>query len=317
MSLPSAFASTLRTAAKQPLTPRRAIRDGTIIAGIVWIIAQAGGLVGPFTDARAYWESGQIPWYSTIVGETNAFTYSPAFGQTVAPFTLLPWPIFAGLWAVLLFGTLTWMCGRWLPIVIILPPVAFELYAGNIHILLAAAIMLGWRHPWAWSFVLLTKVTPGVGLLWFTLRREWRSLAIALGSTGAIILISFVLAPNAWFGWVDYLANTSPPTQATVIPIPLAPRLVAATLVVSWGSLTNRPWTVPVAAMLALPVLWIGSLAMLLALIARPGSRFGVERRTRARSENHVGPEMAGAARRLADVESEVALDRVVAARVH
>lgn len=121
--------------AQQPLTRRRALRDGAIIAGIVWVVAQSAGLVGPFTDARAYWASGQIPWYSTAVGVPNAFTYSPAFGQMVGPFTLLPWPIFAGLWAVLLFGTLTWMSGRWLPLAIILPPVAFELFAGNIHIL--------------------------------------------------------------------------------------------------------------------------------------------------------------------------------------
>ena len=269
--------------AQQPLTRRRALRDGAIIAGIVWVVAQSAGLVGPFTDARAYWASGQIPWYSTAVGVPNAFTYSPAFGQMVGPFTLLPWPIFAGLWAVLLFGTLTWMSGRWLPLAIILPPVSFELYAGNIHILLAAAVMLGWRHPWAWSFVLLTKVTPGVGLLWFALRREWRPLAIALGTTAIIVLISFVLAPDAWRGWVDYVANASQPTQPTAIPIPFAPRLGAALLLVSWGAITNHPWTMPVGAMLALPVLWIGSLAMLLALLARPGTRYGVERRARAR----------------------------------
>jgi hypothetical protein len=262
-----------------------------MIAGIVWVIAQAAGLVGPFTDARAYWASGQIPWYSTAVGVPNAFTYSPAFGQTVAPFTLLPWPVFAGLWAIILFATLTWMCGKWLPIAIILPPLAFELYAGNIHILLAAAIMLGWRHPWTWSFVLLTKVTPGVGLLWFALRGEWRPLTIALGATAVIVLVSFVLAPDAWLGWVGYVANTSQPTQTTAIPIPFAPRLAAAVLIVSWGAVTNRPWTMPLAAMMALPVLWIGSLAMLLALLARPGSRFGAERRARIQHEGYVGPE--------------------------
>ena len=43
------------------------------------------------------------------------------------------------------------------------------------------AIVLGFRWPFTWAFVLLTKVTPGVGLLWFAVRREWRSLAIALG----------------------------------------------------------------------------------------------------------------------------------------
>ena len=44
-----------------------------------------------------------------------------------------------------------------------LPPVALELYHGNIHLWIAAAIVLGFRYPWTWAFVLLTKVTPGVG----------------------------------------------------------------------------------------------------------------------------------------------------------
>ena len=53
------------------------------------------------------------------------------------------------------------------------PPVALELYHGNVHLLIAAAIALGFSYPWTWSFVLLTKVTPGLALVWFAVRREW------------------------------------------------------------------------------------------------------------------------------------------------
>ena len=69
-------------------------------------------------------------------------------------------------------------------------PVSQEILIGNIHLLLAAAIVLGFRWPGTWAFVLLTKVTPGVGLLWFAVRREWRSLGIALGATAAIVAVS-------------------------------------------------------------------------------------------------------------------------------
>ncbi len=61
---------------------------------------------------------------------------------------------------------------------------------GNVHMLLALAIVLGFRWPATWSFVLLTKVTPGIGLLWFAVRREWRSLAIALGATAVLVTLS-------------------------------------------------------------------------------------------------------------------------------
>ncbi len=46
---------------------------------------------------------------------------------------------------------------------LVLPPVFFEVLVGNVHLLYAAAIVLGFRHPWTWSLMILTKVTPGVG----------------------------------------------------------------------------------------------------------------------------------------------------------
>ncbi len=79
------------------------------------------------------------------------------------------------------------------------PPVALELYHGNVHLLMAAAIVLGFRYPVGWSFLLLTKVTPGVGLIWFAVRREWRPLLIALGFTGALVAVS--VASTASSGW--------------------------------------------------------------------------------------------------------------------
>jgi hypothetical protein len=51
------------------------------------------------------------------------------------------------------------------------------------------------------------------------------------------------------------------------VPVPLAIRLPAAVAIVVWGARTDRRWTVPIAAMLALPALWFGGLAMLLAVI--------------------------------------------------
>ena len=95
-------------------------------------------------------------------------------------------------------GTVVWLGGRWALAWLVFLPVLIELYHGNIHLLLAAAIVLGFRHPWTWSFVLLTKVTPGVGLAWFAVRREWRALAIALGVTGAIVAVSWLTDPTSW-----------------------------------------------------------------------------------------------------------------------
>jgi hypothetical protein len=72
-----------------------------------------------------------------------------------------------------------------------------------------AAVVAGFRWPSAYAFLLPTKVTPGIALLWFVVRREWRNLAIALATTAAIVAVSFVIAPNLWFDWATVLRNDS------------------------------------------------------------------------------------------------------------
>jgi hypothetical protein len=116
--------------------------------------------------------------------------------------------------------------------------------------------------------VILTKITPGVALLWFALRREWRSLAIALGATAFVLAVSFAILPGQWRAWVELLvANQGKGGTWAAIPIPLIVRAPIGVLLVIWGAPRNQRWTVPVCAMLALPALWYGSLSMLLAVI--------------------------------------------------
>ena len=145
-----------------------------------------------------------------------------------------------------------------------LPPVALELYHGNVHLWIAAAIVLGFRYPWTWAFVVLTKVTPGVGLVWFAVRREWRALAVATGVTAGIVAVSVLVDQRLWVDWVHFLSTT--PEGGTVaqfqMAIPLLIRLPVAAVLVAWGGLTDRRWTVPLAATLALPVLWVSGFAI-------------------------------------------------------
>jgi len=158
--------------------------------------------------------------------------------------------------------------------VLAFPPVAVELYHGNIELLIALAIAIGFRYPAAWAFVLVSKVTPGVGLLWFLLRREWRSLAIALGLTAVLVSVSYALDPNLWREWLEREVSVTlqiAPDQPQ-IAIPLSIRLAAAAVLVAWGAQTDRRWTVVVAGAIAMPVLWVTSFSVLAALgaIDRP-----------------------------------------------
>ena len=197
--------------------------------------------------------------------------YSPVAARLFQADSLLPLWQFLWIWLALLVGTAVWLGGRrWWLAVLAFPPVALELYHGNVHLLIAAAIALGFRYPTAWAFVLLTKVTPGVGLIWFAVRREWRNLAIALGVTAALVAVSLVVDFGLWQQWIDkelLISLRNPPNQPQ-IPIPLLVRLPAAALLVAWGGLTDRKWTVPLAAAIAMPVLWIAAFSVLAALPA-------------------------------------------------
>ena len=248
---------------------------GVALAVAAWfaIVVMAepwGRLWGTGQDARCYWEPTLAnPYARSSWNDPIAYVYSPAFLQLVAPLKLLTWQAFIGAWAAILLGAVRFLTGPRL-FALGIGFAAMELAGGNISLLLAVAIVLGFRWPAAWAFVLLTKVTPGVGLLWFAFRREWRQLAIALLATAVVVLTSAVFMPGAWSEWVDVLTrNAAAGRDGTwaSLPVPFWLRIPLAIAVVAWGARTDRRWTVPVAAMIALPAVWYGSLSMLLAVI--------------------------------------------------
>jgi hypothetical protein len=242
--------------------------------GLVVVFSEPWGrLWGTGQDARCYWQAAQLsdPYLHSDWNDPIAYVYSPAFLQALAPLTALPWQGFMAAWTALLLAAVRFLTGpRLLAAGLLFPFTLMEVAGGNISLLLAAAIVLGFRWPATWSLVLLTKVTPGIGLLWFAVRREWRSLAIALGATAAIVAVSFAFAPDLWREWVDVVQrNVAAGKSGTwaSLPVPLLVRLPIAIAIVVWGARTDRRWTVPVAAMFALPALWYGGLSMLLAVI--------------------------------------------------
>jgi hypothetical protein len=253
---------------------RRAVRDGLILAGLMFatylfvVVAPSAGTVG--FDAFAYWRVDLQHPYAAPAGVFAAFPYTPVIARVFAPAALVAWPTFWWLWTAALLGTAIWLGWRSTLAVLAFPPVALELYHGNVHLLIAAAIALGFRYPAAWAVVLLTKVTPGIGLIWFAVRREWRSLAIALGVTAVIVAVSLVVDGRLWGEWLSgaILPVAGGSVDQPHIDVPLWLRLPVAGAIVAWGGLTDRRWTVPLAAALALPVLWIAGFSILAALPA-------------------------------------------------
>ena len=162
--------------------------------GIVYFAEPWGRLAGSGMDARCYWAPDLAnPYLHSTWTDQIAYPYSPIFLQILQPIRLLPWQAFMAVWAAILMASMVYLTG---PRLILLGLAFFglmEIWGGNIEMLVAVAVVLGFRWPATWSFVLLTKVTPGVGLLWFAVRREWRSLAIALAATVVVVVVARVV----------------------------------------------------------------------------------------------------------------------------
>ena len=246
----------------------KALAVAWLVFWFIWLLSVRSTFLE--TDSQAYWGFRLGSLYTGIhLGDQGAFLYSPLVAQLLAPLSALPYPVFYALLAAANMGALVWLLGPELAALSIFAvPVSNEIARGNIHLLLAAAIVVGFRYPGSWAAVLLTKVTPGIGLLWFALRREWRALAVALGATALLAAISFVFVPDLWVRWLTLLVSNSGVTRPNaLLQVPVIPRLAVAAGLVAMGAWKNRPAIVPVAAMLALPAIWVNSLAMLVAVV--------------------------------------------------
>lgn len=230
-------------------------------------------------DAYTYWSAPYSnPYPGPQLGLPGAYLYPPPFIQALAPLRLLPWEPFHAIWAAIGIGALLFLVGPagGALAITFLPFVYRDLLVGNIHLMLAGTLVLALRSPALWAFPILTKLTPGVGILWFGVRREWRRLFVAVAVTAGIAGISFVLAPDLWFFWLDRMRGDSGRAGNAYLAI-LGLRLVVAAAIVLYAGWRSRAWLVPIAVVVALPILWPDSLAILLACF--PLMAEGVRRR--------------------------------------
>ena len=266
----------LRSRPAAPINWDRLALIGAIVIGVVFSIAYArGDVIRPY-DLDCYWTATDFGnlYADDWLDPAYCYVYPPVMAQLLYPFHVLPYAVVTTGWILLCFASL-WVCLReWTLLAIALGFVAIAIPAlnvlgaglgavllGNITMPMAAAIVLAMRPLPAWSpawyaVPILTKLTAGVGLLWFFFRREWRPFAIGVGVTAAVTLVSFLISPAAWIEWIDFnIKNYGGPPRAPVIGgFPL--RVLAGVLIVAWGARTNRRWPVAIAAGIALPALY-------------------------------------------------------------
>jgi hypothetical protein len=256
----------------------RLLRDGFVIVSVVFVLLRLFS-VEPWADSvdtYAYWTTRTGDFYAAAdTGRIGAYLYSPAFAQLLAPLTWLPLNVFTAIVTAINCAAVWFLLGKWsLPSLLFLP-IPFEIISGNVHLLYGVAIVVGFRWSASWALMFITKITPGIGVLWFAARREWRALAIALGFTAAIVAVSFALDRAAWEQWIAILradlaggaGQATLDTPGWYLAVPLLPRLVVAGALAIVAGLVDRRWLIPFVVLLALPVIWLNGLAVLAAVV--------------------------------------------------
>lgn len=234
---------------------------------VVGFHALAFGLWSPGADAAIYYRADMDHLYAGSIF-TETFNYSPAFAWWIQPLQDLPFAAFRTVIVSLDMIGLVFLIGPVFTAVVLLAqvlPIWLEFQQGNLNFAVAALLVLGLRHPAWYAGVNLSKVTPGIGLMWFAARRDWRALAVAAAVTSLVALPSLLLHLDAWLAFgASLLANAAVDAQ---IGAPLLLRVALAVAVISWGAMTNRPWTVPIGAAL---VAHVNGNGWLIALAAIP-----------------------------------------------
>jgi hypothetical protein len=228
---------------------------------LVWMVYLQYG--GNPTDALDYYSTNLAAPYPP---GTFHFPYPPVAIQAMAPLLGLPFKAFVALLRAAELAALVLLTGPATIVALFLPPVAAEINAANINLLLAVAVVGGFRWPVLWSVLLVTKPSAGVILLWPLVRREWRPLAIAIAPAAIVSIVSFALQPHVWLDWLAYLPGYGD-TPGWPFPIAIWPRLPVAIVLVIWGARSDRQWMAVLGTILAWPRLYFLSIALLVALL--------------------------------------------------
>jgi hypothetical protein len=225
-------------------------------------------------DAHAYYVAWDGGLYEELPGAVDAYNYSPLFAQVTWPLTLLPWPVYCAVFVGAAAAGVAWLA-RPLPTLLRVAVFASclpEILSGNVFWLLGVMTVLGIARGAPWCVAAFTKVLPCLGPVWFLARGQWRALAGFVGTALALMAVSAIVSPGEWQAWFDFLRESAGDSSGKVyltpvaITFPLAVRFPLALVLAAWAARTDRPWLLPVAMVLASPVVGWGTFAMLAAI---------------------------------------------------
>jgi hypothetical protein len=255
---------------------RRLLRDAFHVLAVYLAIHAVAMCVsfGVGWDAHAYYVAWDGGLYEELPGSVDAYNYSPLFAQVIWPLTLLPWPVFCVFFLGSAAAGVAWLAHPLpaLPRVAVFAACLPDILSGNVFWLLGVMSVLGIARGAPWCVAAFTKVLPCLGPVWFVARGQWRALAGFVGTAAVLLAISAIVSPGEWQAWLDFLRDSAGDASGKVylsqfvFVFPLVIRFPLALALAVWAARTDRPWLLPVAMVLASPVVGWGTFAMLAAI---------------------------------------------------
>lgn len=224
---------------------QRAVRWVMVLAAVVGaLLALETTLLhittDPLNDAQAYyWAGGRLnaglPLYppDQSVETPLGYPYPPLIAILWRPLALLPWPVAAGIWEIVIlasFAATVWRLGArrpttWLAIGMLGLPIAWCLIIGQVQVILT--MFLVFATPWSVALAANIKLFPALMALWWVGRRDWHGLGRFAIAMVVLLAIQFVLAPQACLDYVTAISLKQVGEVRNISPYAISPLLWA------------------------------------------------------------------------------------------
>jgi hypothetical protein len=250
------------------LDPHRPVEFLKTVLGALGYAIAIVALVTGFSNGQWPFPGGDVVDFYAPAGQAlreGGSVYFPGFlygPPWAVAFAGLSWLGPAAIHAVVLAldAVALWVIAdrdfRRLGFILWFPLVWFELAAGQLNLLIAAAIVLAQRGVmWPLAAMSLAKVWPAVAIR--IDRRDLRGFVIWLVTFSLVSLPWLFLWPQ----WIAALIDTSAAPRGPVVPVPF---LVRLPFVILFAAI-QRPWSRALAAAISSPGLYWGQLVVLVA----------------------------------------------------
>ena len=271
---------------------RRAVGWVLVLAAVVGALLALETTVlhvttDPLNDAQAYyWAGGRLnaglPLYppDQSVETPLGYPYPPLLAILWRPLALLPWPVAAGIWEIVIlacFAATVWRLGvrrpaTWLAIGMLGLPIAWCLIIGQAQVVLT--MFMVFATPWSVALAANIKLFPVLMAMWWVGRRDWRGLRRFVTAMAILVVVQLVLAPQACLDYVTAISLKQVGEVRNISPYGVSPLLwaalaaIGAVLVLALAR-TRYGWAAAVAfSVLANPRLLVYQLMTFLATVA-------------------------------------------------